>query len=284
VGNYIGSSNNKCACDTFFAEFVTYYQSIITESFTDNVLPVSRTLLPLWRYQTSTSIDAGIKPSPVIRAATSIMDGFIMLDFQQSSYTDWKYKFPAAEMSNIYSVYNGKASQGQRTDRIIQVDLWTGNGNNDPVQGVVVTQVIGGQTMTLEIGIGNPTADDDYADSWYTDHSLVLEENERIVAVGATDCGNVFFAYYGTCPSIGYAFQTAYVDANGAFLSEGRLWNPLGYDTDVAMIVAPQLAQSRNATFLPHVIAFHGWSTYSPKIEGPVIGSKIPVWLYESLE
>jgi hypothetical protein len=273
----VGDSDGKCVCDYSFTDFVAYYQSIVTQSFVDNELPASRSLVPLWKYQTSTNLDANVKPTPVIRAATSIMDSYVKVDLQEEYVV---YTFPAAEMSELYDVYNGAASQGQRMDRITDVTLWMDSGINVPLGGVVVSQVISGQSKTLQIGMGNPT--DDY--NSYTSFNFTLADNERIVAVGATDCGDPNFAADGSCLSIGYAFKTAYVDANGVFASEGRLWNPMGYPEDGPWIMAPPLAQARNSTFLPHVIAFHGWVTYSPASDDILLGAKVPVWLYESLE
>jgi hypothetical protein len=276
MGFDIGDSSNQCACDSSFSDFATYYQSLVTQSFTDNVLPVSRTLVPLWQYQTSENMDAGIKPSPVIRAATSLIDAYVKVDLREKSFA---YTFPSAEMAEIYNVYNGAVSQGQLTDRITQVDLWMDQGTNVPLRGVVISQVVGGQSATLQIGQGEPT--DDY--NQYSSFSLVLEDNERIVAVGASDCGDPSFESDGACPSLGYAFKTAYVNASGAFESEGQLWNPMNYPEDGPWIVAPPLAQSRNDTFLPYVIAFHGWVTADS--QGDIrVGAKVPVWLYESLE
>jgi hypothetical protein len=276
MANIVGDSG-VCVCDDWFSAFVAYYQSIAIQSFTDNLLPASRSLVPLWKYQTSENMDAGIKPTPVIRAATSIVDAYVKLDLNED---DEPYTFPAAEMAEIYDVYNGAVSQGQRADRITEVTLWMATGINIPLDGVTVSQVISGESKTLQIGMGTPT--DDYNDyTWYT---LTLEENERIIAVGATDCGDPNFDADGTCLSLGYAFKTAYVDENGAFASEGRLWNPMSYPEDGPWIVAPPLAQSRNNTFLPHVIAFHGWTTFSFACGDGRLGAKVPVWLYESLE
>jgi hypothetical protein len=277
MGFAVGDSNNECACDSSFSEFVSYYQSIATQSFTDNFLPMSRSLVPLWQYQTSESMDAGIKPSPVIRAATSILDAYVKVDFREANYA---YTFPAAEMEEISNIYNGNVSLGQRTDRITQVDLWMDQGTNVPLMGVVVSQVVGGQSATLPFGLPEPSSNDDA--NPYSSFSLVLEDNERIVAVGASDCGDPAFESDGTCPSLGYAFKTAYVNASGAFESDGRLWNPMNYPEDGPWILAPPLAQSRNDTFLPYVIAFHGWATSGSQSDIRV-GAKVPVWLYESL-
>lgn len=275
MGSVIADSSSQCACDSSFSDFVAYYQSIVMQSFTDNLVPISRSLVPLWQYQTSENMDAGIKPSPVIRAATSLIDAFIKVDLREADYA---YTFPAAEMAEIYNVYNGPVSQGQRTDRITQVNLWMEEGTNVPLRGVAVSQVVGGQSETLQIGQSLPT--DDY--NSYSTFSLTLEDNERIVAVGTSDCGDPNFQSDGTCLSLGYAFKTAYVNATGAFESEGRLWNPMNYPEDAPWIVAPPLAQSRNDTFLPYVIAFHGWVTNA---QGDIsVGAKVPVWLYESLE
>jgi hypothetical protein len=278
MGFVVGDSSGDCACESSFSEFVTYYQSIVTQSFTDNYLPTSRSLVPLWRYQTSENMDAGIKPSPVIRAATSLIDAYVKVDFREANYA---YTFPGAEMVEIYEVYNGPVSQGQRTDRITQVNLWTEAGINVPLAGVLVSQVVGGQSATLQIGPSEPSGDDDA--NPHVPYSLILEDNERIVAVGASDCGDPNFESDGTCLSLGYAFKTAYVNASGAFESEGRLWNPMNVPQSANWTVAPPLAQSRNATFLPHVIAFHGWATSGSQGDTKV-GAKIPVWLYESLE
>jgi hypothetical protein len=278
MGFVVGDSSGDCACDSSFSEFVTYYQSIVTQSFTDNYLPISRSLVPLWRYQTSENMDAGIKPSPVIRAATSLIDAYVKVDFREANYA---YSFPGAEMAEIYEVYNGPVSQGERTDRITQVELWMDAGSNVPLMGVIVSQVVGGQSATLQLGLSVPSNNDDA--NPYFSFSLTLEDNERIVAVGASDCGDPNFESDGTCPSLGFAFKTAYVNATGAFESEGRLWNPLNVPEGANWTAAPPLAQSRNATFLPHVIAFNGWATHGSQNDIRV-GAKIPVWLYESLE
>lgn len=276
MGFAVADSHGKCVCSDNFAEFVAYYKSIVSQSFTDNLLPASRSLVPLWQYQTSGNMDAGIKPSPVIRAATSLIDAYIKVDLREAAYA---YNFPAAEMAEIYDVYNGLVSEGQRTDRITQIVFWSEAGIGVPLAGVTVTQVVGGQSMTLQIGPAEPS--DDY--NSYTVYTLNLQENERIVAVGATDCGDPNFGTDGTCLSFGYAFKTAFVNSSGAFESEGQVWNEMGYPEDGPWITAPPLAQSRNATFLPHVIAFHGWATTDYQGDSG-LGAKVPVWLYESLE
>lgn len=275
MGFAVADSGNKCVCDDNYSQFVAYYKSIVAQSFTDNLLPTSRLLVPLWQYQTSENMDAGIQPSPVIRAATSLIDAYIKVDLREAAYP---YNFPAAEMAEIYEVYNGNVSQGQRTDRITQIVLWSDEGSGVPLQGAIVSQVVGGQSMTLTIGSAMPT--DDYNE--YNVYTLDLAENERIVAVGATDCGDPNFETDGTCLSLGYAFKTAIVNASGAFESEGQVWNEIGYPEDGPWIMAPPLAQAHNATFLPYVIAFHGWATEQNQNSG--LGAKVPVWLYESLE
>jgi hypothetical protein len=276
MGFVVADSRNKCVCSDNFNEFVGYYKSIVSQSFIDNLLPVSRSLLPLWQYQTSENMDAGIKPTPVIRAATSSIDAYVKVDLREAAYA---YNFPATEMAEIYNVYNGPVSEGQRNDRISQIVLWSDAGTGVSLAGVTVTQVVSGQSMTLQIGPAEPN--DDY--NSYSVYTLNLQENERIVAVGATDCGDPNFETDDTCLSFGYAFKTAFVDASGAFESEGQVWNQMGYPADGPWITAPPLAQSRNATFLPHVIAFHGWATTDSE-GGNGLGAKVPVWLYESLE
>src|SRR3569623_876437 len=125
--NVVGDSNNQCACSDSFASFVAYYQTIVSQSFTDNILSMSRSLVPLWQYQTSENMDAGNKPATVIRAATSIPDDYVQVNLQEAAYA---YTFPASEMSEIYDIYNGAVSQGQRTDTVTEVELWMESGIN----------------------------------------------------------------------------------------------------------------------------------------------------------
>jgi hypothetical protein len=280
-GFVIADSDNDCVCGSGFSGFAAYYQSIISESFTDNLLPASRSLVPLWQYQTSTNMDSRTKPIPVVRAATSIMDAFVKLDLHVNGQeAGYPYSYPAAEMAEVYATYNGIVSQGQRTDRITQIDFWMEPGSGIPIQGIVISHVVGGQSTTLTIGKAEPT--DDY--NSYNTVTVQFEDNERIIAVGATDCGNSAFNEDASCLSLGYVFQTAYVDSNGAFQSDGRVLNPFDVPNYVPWIMAPPLAQARNSTFLPHIIAFHGWVTMdpSPTINTVTVGTKVPVWLYES--
>src|SRR3569623_2582313 len=65
LSNQVGSSNDECVCAGPGLDFFQYYTSISSQSFTDNLLPESRSMVPLWRYQTRETMDAGSKPSTV---------------------------------------------------------------------------------------------------------------------------------------------------------------------------------------------------------------------------
>lgn len=250
--------------------FIQMYQTIVQESFTDNMLSVSRSMIPLWKLQTSANLDAGVQPTPIIRAASSLIDSYWGLNITNA---DDGFTAPTTEMAAIYNTYNGPISQGQPSDRIsdIMFAQIQEDGYNS-VAGMVVTQVIGGQTQTIQNGGTH------MCDTPYNHYTLHLAENERIVAVGAFDCNDANFVQDGHCESLGAAVKTVLVDATGKFVSVGQVWNPMGYPESGPWIEAPALAQANNNTFVPYIISFNGWATEN------FLSSKAPVWLYQSLE
>ena len=246
------------------------YLKGIEYSYTDNFLAASRTIVPLWKYQTTSNIQNKVKPTNQLQTAMSLVDNqqaMLVGQFQQDS---WYISQMESWLSDTMQWSTG--------DRIaeIQVAVYQPPSgyfdDRKTITGMKAVVQQGGNDYYISLG----NCEVAYNLPGSTVHTWYPQSDERITGIG-------YFDLYKNDSSMGFAFTSAIVDGNGKKVSDGNGWNPFGYTGDY--IQAPPITQMNTQTeFMPHIIAFWGFSNQvnDNSLQVNFIGGRYPIWLFEN--